>query len=57
MVLLVPLNISVNLTDQTFYRLKSQKSGKIPKFLMYYLVPLKDCWKQYNLKLGMVTPT
>ena len=43
MVLAVPFDIGVNFTDQKFCRLKSQKSGKMPKFLMCHFIPLKDC--------------
>ena len=43
MVLVVLLDISVNLTDPKFCRLKSQKRGKMPKFFMYYFVLLKSC--------------
>ena len=43
MVLAVPFDIAVNFTDQKFCRLKSQKSGKVPKFLMCHFVLLKGC--------------
>ena len=42
MVLAIPLDISVNFTDLKFCRLKSRKSGKMTKFLIYYFVLLKD---------------
>ena len=44
--LAVRLDISVNFTDQTPFRLKSRKSRKMPPFLMNYFVPLKNCSKQ-----------
>ena len=46
MVLAAPFDFSVNFTDQKFCRLKLWKSGKMPKFLMYYFIPLKNYWRQ-----------
>ena len=46
LVLAVLLDISVNFTDQKFCGLKSRKSEKMPKCLIYYFVPLRDYWRQ-----------
>ena len=55
MVLVVPLDTSVNFTDQKFCGLKSRKSGKVPKFLM--IISFQSTIVEDKLKLGTITPT
>ena len=55
MVSAVPLNISVNFTDQKNCGIKSGKSGKMPNFLC--IISFHPRTIEDKLKLGMITLT